>query len=138
MLRVHRRVGTGEPEQLEDHARVRQGDVLQLSYTSGGHPHGVVVSVDGRGAVMLHHPAALSDSTALTPGEAAPLGHAYELDDAPAFERFLLVTSREPLDVAAVLEAARTLARQPSEARTRPLPLPETLVQTSFVVEKVQ
>ncbi|WP_164016281.1 ActD protein [Pyxidicoccus trucidator] len=137
MLRVHRQQGAGEPEQLEDHARARRGDVLQLSYVSGGRPHGVLVSVDGRGAVTLHHPATLSSPTALTPGEAAPLGHAYELDDAPGFERFLFVTSEQPLDVASVLEAARALARQPSEARTRPLPLPATLAQTSFTLEKV-
>ncbi|MFP2913278.1 ActD protein, partial [Pyxidicoccus sp. 3LFB2] len=129
---------TGEPEQLEDRARARRGDVLQVSYVSGGRAHGVLVSVDGRGAVTLHHPATLSGSTALTPGETAALGHAYELDDAPEFERFLFVTAEEPLDVASVLEAARTLASQPSEARTLPLPLPGTLVQTSFTLEKVQ
>jgi hypothetical protein len=137
MLRIHRQQGEGEPEQLVDHARARRGDVLQVSYVSGGSPHGVVVSVDGRGAVTLHHPATLTGATALTPGEAVSLGHAYELDDAPGFERFLFVTSEAPLDVAQVLEAARELARQPSEARTRPLALPAPLAQTSFTLEKV-
>jgi hypothetical protein len=136
MLRVHRQ-GATEPEPLANHARARRGDVLQLSYVSGGRPHGVVVSVDGRGGVTLHHPATLTSSTELAPGEAVTLGHAYELDDAPGFERFLFVTSDAPLDVATVLEAARVLARQPSEARTRPLPLPDTLAQTSFTLEKV-
>lgn len=136
MLRVHRQ-GASEPELLANHARARRGDVLQLSYVSGGRPHGVVVSVDGRGAVTLHHPATLTGSTALAASEAVTLGHAYELDDAPDFERFLFVTSDAPLDVATVLEAARLLARQPSEARTRPLPLPDTLAQTSFTLEKV-
>jgi hypothetical protein len=136
MLRVHRQ-GATEPELLADHSRARRGDVLQLSYVSGGLPHGVVVSVDGRGAVTLHHPATLTGSTELAPGGAVTLGHAYELDDAPGFERFLFVTSDAPLDVATVLEAARVLARQPSEARTRPLPLPDTLAQTSLTLEKV-
>ena len=136
-LRVHRQGIGDEPELLADRAPARRGDVLQLSYVAGGRPYGVVVSVDGRGAVTLHHPATLTGSTALTPGEAVSLGHAYELDDAPDFERFVFVTSTEPLDVARVLEAARTLARQPSEARTRPLPLPDTLAQTFFTLEKV-
>jgi hypothetical protein len=136
LLRVHRQ-GASEPELLANHARARRGDVLQLSYVSGGRPYGVVVSMDGRGAVTLHHPATLTGSTALAPGEAVTLDHAYELDDAPDFERFLFVTSEAPLDVATVLEAARLLARQPSEARTRPLPLPDTLAQTSFTLEKV-
>ncbi|ATB47556.1 ActD protein [Corallococcus macrosporus] len=136
-LRVHRQ-GAGEPELLDEQARARRGDVLQLSYVSGGRRHGVVVSVDGRGAVTLHHPATLAGSTELGPGDAVPLAHAYELDDAPDFERFLFVTSDGPLDVSTVLEAARVLARQPSEARTRSLPLPDTLGQTSFTLEKVR
>jgi hypothetical protein len=136
MLRVHRQ-GATEPELLTNHAKARRGDVLQLSYVAAGRPFGMVISLDGRGTVTLHHPATLTGSTALAPGEAVTLDHAYELDDAPGFERFLFVTSDAPLDVATVLEAAHVLARQPSEARTRPLPLPETLVQTSFTLEKV-
>ncbi|MFP2934191.1 ActD protein, partial [Pyxidicoccus sp. 3LG] len=136
MLRVFRK-GTQDAELLSDRTPARRGDLLELSYVSGGRRHGVVVSVDGRGGVTLHLPATLTGSTKLTPGEAVSLGHAYELDDAPDFERFLFVTSDEPLEVAAVLEAARALARQPSEARTRPLPLPATLAQTSFTLEKV-
>ncbi|WIG96821.1 ActD protein [Myxococcus sp. SDU36] len=136
-LRVHRQ-GAGEPELLGEQARARRGDVLQLSYVPGGSRHGVVVSVDGRGAVTLHHPSTLTGSTELGPGEAVPLAHSYELDDAPDFERFLFVTSEAPLEVASVLEAARALARQPSDARTLPLPLPDTLGQTSFTLEKVR
>ncbi|WP_044890786.1 hypothetical protein [Myxococcus hansupus] len=136
-LRVHRQ-GAQVPELLSDHAEVRPGDVLQLSYVSAGSRHGVVVSVDGRGAVTLHHPATSTGSTALGTGEAVSLAHAYELDDAPDFERFLFVTSDGPVEVAKVLEAARALARQPSEARTLPLPLPGTLGQTSFTLEKVR
>lgn len=136
LLRVHRQ-GATEPELLDNHAKARQGDVLQLSYVAAGHPYGVVVSLDGRGTVTLHYPATLTGSTALAPGEAVTLDHAYELDDAPGFERFLFVTSFAPLDVSAVLEAAHVLARQPSEARTRPLSLPDTLAQTSFTLEKV-
>lgn len=136
-LRIHRQ-GVGEPELLGEQARARRGDVLQLSYVSGGSRHGVVVSVDGRGAVTLHHPSTPTGDTALGPGEAVPLAHAYELDDAPDFERFLFVTSDAPLKVASVLEAARVLARQPTDARTLPLPLPATLGQTSFTLEKVR
>ncbi|GHG91121.1 hypothetical protein GCM10012319_51710 [Comamonas sp. KCTC 72670] len=136
-LRVHRQ-GAQAPELLSDHAQVRPGDVLQVSYIAAGSRHGVVVSVDGRGAVTLHHPATSAGSTVLGAGEAVSLTHAYELDDAPDFERFLFVTSDGPLEVAAVLEAARALARQPSDARTRPLPLPGTLGQTSFTLEKVR
>lgn len=127
----------GEPELLSDHSPARRGDLLQLSYIAGGRRHGVVVSVDGRGAVTLHHPTTLVGPTKLQSGDAVSLTHSYELDDAPGFERFFLVTADSPLDVSSVLEAARLLARHPTEASTRPLPLPGTLAQTSFTLEKV-
>ncbi|WP_342374325.1 ActD protein [Myxococcus stipitatus] len=127
----------GTVELLRDRARAQRGDLLQLSYLSGGRRHGVVVSVDGRGAVTLHHPTLLLGSTSLEGGEAVSLTHSYELDDAPGFERFFFVTSDSPVDVGAVLQAARLLARHPSEASIRPLPLPRTLAQTSFTLEKV-
>ncbi|QSQ15085.1 ActD protein [Myxococcus landrumensis] len=127
----------GTVELLMDRARAQRGDLLQLSYLSGGRRHGVVVSVDGRGAVTLHHPTALMGSTSLEGGDAVSLTHSYELDDAPGFERFFFVTSDSPVDVGAVLQAARLLARHPSEASIRPLPLPRTLAQTSFTLEKV-
>ncbi|MFY2558054.1 ActD protein [Corallococcus terminator] len=126
-----------EAELLSDHTPARRGDLLQLSYISGGRSHGVVVSVDGRGAVTLHHPTTLVGPTKLQSGDAVSLMHSYELDDAPGFERFFLVTSDSPLDVGTVLEAARLLARHPTEASIRPLPLPGTLAQTSFTLEKV-
>ncbi|NTX07976.1 MULTISPECIES: ActD protein [unclassified Myxococcus] len=131
------RQDAGAPELLSDHTPARTGDLLQLSYISGGHRHGVVVSVDGRGAVTLHHPTTLVGPTKLQSGDAVSLTHSYELDDAPGFERFFLVTSDSPLDVGSVLEAARLLARHPTEASIRPLPLPGTLAQTSFTLEKV-
>ncbi|WP_338873889.1 ActD protein [Myxococcus stipitatus] len=131
------RQDNGTVELLMDRAHARRGDLLQLSYLSGGRRFGVVLSVDGRGAVTLHHPTALVGPTTLNGGDAVSLTHSYELDDAPGFERFFFVTSDSPVDVGAVLQAARLLARHPSEASIRPLPLPRTLAQTSFTLEKV-
>ncbi|WP_244224640.1 ActD protein [Corallococcus sicarius] len=127
---IHRQ-GAGGAELLSDGAFARAGDVLQLSYLAADQSHGVVVSLDGRGVVTLHFPAHPGDSTALQPGGAVPLSQAYALDDAPGFERFILVTGKGPLDVAAILEAARRLPTQ--DAR---LALPETLRQTSITLRK--
>lgn len=130
------RQGQGEPELLRAGAQARAGDLLQLGYVAGGKPYGAVLSLDGRGAVTLHFPERPEGPLALDPKGSVSLGHAYELDDAPSFERFVLVTSQHPFDVRAVLEAARALARQPEVARTQPLPLPAGLEQSSFTVEK--
>lgn len=134
-LLVHRRAGT-EVERLVSGAAVRAGDVLQLSYAAAGAAHGVIVSLDGGGAVTLHHPGRAGLSTALGQNDETPLPDAYELDSAPGFERFFLVTAATPIDVAAVLAAARTLAADPAAARTASLALPPGLAQTSVLLVK--
>lgn len=133
-LLIHRQT-RGEPEPLADSARAAPGDVLQLSYVSAGKRYGAVLSVDGRGSVTLHFPESLEGSPELKGGTVS-LPSAYELDDAPAFERFFFVTSDAPFDVRTVMESARQLAQEPERARHAPLPLPEALSQTSITLDK--
>ncbi len=134
-LVLHRQ-GAAGAERLEGSAQARRGDVLQLGYNAAGKRYGAVLSLDGRGTVTLHLPQT-PDGSLVLKGGAVSLPNAYELDDAPAFERFVLVTSEEPFDLDAVLTAARALARDPAEAARAPLALPASLSQTSVTVQKV-
>lgn len=134
-LLVHRQAAAG-PEPLTDGAPAAAGDVVQVSYVAAGHRHGVILSIDGRGAVTLHAPEEGGTTSAvLSPSGTHMLPRAYELDDAPAFERFFLVVADAPFDLEPVLTAARALAEGP-EARTDPLSLPEGLTQVSLRLEK--
>jgi hypothetical protein len=110
--------------------------VVQVSYVAAGNGYGIILSVDGRGAVTLHAPETGAQSVPLAASGTHALPRAYELDDAPAFERFILVTSSTPFALDEVLAAARALAASP-QARTAPLPLPEGLTQVSFTLNKV-
>ena len=121
---------------LADGASVQAGDRLQLQYRAGDRGHGAIVSIDGRGVATLHFPSSPAASTRLREGGLVALDHSYELDDAPAFERFVLVTADEPFSVATALDAARWLARSGDPQHTE-LPLPASLHQTSFLVKKV-
>jgi hypothetical protein len=136
-LVIHRKAGA-EIVRLHDGTVARPGDIVQVSYVAAGNRHGVVLSVDGGGAVTLHHPKAAGDPPALQARGEQPLAHAFELDGAPGFERFFLVTSgNTPTDVGAVLEAAQSLAAAgPSAARIDPLRLPSTWRQASVLLEK--
>jgi len=108
-LVVHRQVGDSE-EILAAGAVATEGDVLQLAYVPGDATHGVVVSIDGNGSVTLHHPASIGGDTRLQRGGEARLPHGYQLDDAPSFERFFLVTDDQPVSVQGVLDAVEALA----------------------------
>jgi hypothetical protein len=127
-----------QPERLSDGARAARGDLLQLAYASGRDGrYGVLLSIDGAGRVTQHlpEPGASTAATLRSPNE-INLPSAYELDDAPGFERFLLITSPQPFPVASALNAARALAGQGAGARTAPLPLSPDFHQPSVLLQK--
>lgn len=135
-LVLHRKAGS-DAETLSDGATARAQDLLQLAYVAAGRRYGVILSMDGGGAITRHLPVGGSVAAALDLQGATLLPHAYELDDAPGFERFVLVSSDSPFEVETALAAARAVVSDP-EASTRPLALPEGLQQTSIVVRKVR
>ncbi len=134
-LNVYRRAGD-EAERLADGATVTAGDVLQLSVVAGYDAFGVVVSIDGAGVVTRHFPEDPSGSTELAHDGEVPIPHAYELDAAPAFERFFLVTGAEPVSVATVEAAARLLAGDPGRREQGALELPDGYDQFSTILRK--
>ena len=134
-LVLYRRLGE-RADVLSEGARATRGDMLQVGYVAADAKHGVIVSIDGASAVTLHYPDAESASTTLEAKGEHLLQHAYELDAAPAFERFFFVTSDAPIDVAQVLDAARTLSRVPAKARRGALTLAPGLSQHMITLVK--
>jgi hypothetical protein len=135
-LRVYRRRAEGA--QLLAHGeRVAPGDVLQLGYVAPGMSHAVLLSIDGRAQVTLHSPTDVEASTKLGAAQGERLlPSAYELDDAPGFERFVLVTSRRALRASDVVRAAQALARAGAAVRDTPLALPAQAEQVSVLLDK--
>ncbi len=130
-LLVHRR---GEIDPLRDDQEVKAGDLLQLSYVADRWRYGTIVSVDGAGGVTLHWPSTESGDTTLDRGTVR-LDYAFELDDAPGFERFFLVVAEQPIEVSAVLDAARDLAGS-AEVQGAPLALTHPAQQISLRLRK--
>ena len=120
---------------MEEAEKALPGDLLQLAYVSAGDTHGIILSIDGRGVVSLHFPEARNASTRLEINREIFLPNAIELDDAPDYERFFLITSPGPLDVSSVLESAGDLAAG-GNSMDGPLDLPEEVNQISFLVRK--
>lgn len=133
-LVVHRHRASGD-ETLPDGAVAAKGDLVQVSYVAAGRKYGAVVSIDGRGTVTRHLPDRGAQAPKLERGGAIALPSAYELDDAPKFERFFFVTADAPFPIAPVLDAARDLAARP-DAATADLPLPADLSEASFLLRK--
>jgi hypothetical protein len=123
-------------EELEDGARVVAGDVIRIAYLAAGQPYGIIISVDGKGAVTLHVPHRGRRSVRLENDGEVLLDFALELDDAPRWERFFFVTGRTPFDVAPILEAAKDIDLDVSVDRPERLDLPSDLAQFVISLEK--
>ena len=126
------RNGEDGQEEMADGAMASKGDVLQLAFSTGGAQSLLVCSVDGRGTVTRHYPQE-KENTLVTPGQRVLLPFAFELDDAPGYEKFFLVWSTEPaqMDVAAVCDLLARGTRQDGATR-----LPDGLLLREFTVRK--
>jgi hypothetical protein len=142
-LLVFRKTTAGA-EELRPGSVARRGDVLQLSYAAGDAKYGVIFSVDGRGTITWHVPVGYAggarSAPPLDPKGPVVLPSAYELDDAPGFERFFLVYASAPFDVSEVERVARALAPRTGGSGTSGglgvLSLPRGLGQFSLLVKK--
>ncbi len=114
-LSLHRKIDNGS-EQLHDGGIGRSGDLIQVRYHAAGRSYGAILSVDGNGAVTLHHPSVGDQAQLLQTAGLVSLAFSIELDDAPHWERFYFVTSHTEFELAALLDAAAAagLARRDS------------------------
>jgi len=96
--------------------------------------------VDGRGTITWHLPPGYAGGSRTAPaldrqGQVI-LPAAYELDDAPGFEKFFFVSASAPFDVAEVVRAAQALASRGGPADAGQLSLPPGLSQVSLLLKK--
>ena len=136
-LLVYRKAASGA-ELLADGAQAKKKDLLQIGYYAGSEGYGAIFSIDGRGTLTFHLPEGPASGSAPsidTIGESL-LASAYELDDAPYYERFFFVFSAKPFALSEVEAVASALAADPRSAQTAAPSFPPGLAWTSFIIIK--
>jgi len=123
-------------EKIANHQFVSNHDVLQLRYQGAGYQFGVIFSIDGRGQVTLHFPIHEEESTRIQSEGSVALPYAYELDDAPGFERFFLLASYSSLNVDEILKKGKVLANSELAATNEKITMPAEVYQTSVLLAK--
>ncbi|MFZ0427745.1 MAG: hypothetical protein WAO20_06490 [Acidobacteriota bacterium] len=123
-------------ELLSDGAWVHAGDQIRIGYRAADPLYGVILSIDGRGTVTRHLPRQGPRAVLLTQGGLSLLDHAYELDEAPGWERFYLVSSPREFDIEPILDAARQLAAAAGANPPGHLRLSPDLDQSGLVLMK--
>ena len=118
---------------LEKGAVAAEGDLVMIQYEAAGASYGLIVSVDGSGVLTRHFPFEGTQAGAIGDGVVA-LEHAYELDAAPGWECFYLITSDVSFDVEPVLASIESMVIGALPPTT--LPLPEALQQKQWILLK--
>ncbi|MEW6363425.1 MAG: hypothetical protein AB1714_02170 [Acidobacteriota bacterium] len=134
-LFLYRRTASGS-DRLSEGSITRRGDLIQLAYQVSEPSFGVILSIDGGGAVTLHMPQQVGMSPQLAPGRMIPLDVSYQLDDAPDYERFYLITSLKAFDIQPIMEAAQSAAAGRSATGPAILQLPATYSRYDITVRK--
>ncbi|MFC2160473.1 hypothetical protein ACFLRX_02345 [Acidobacteriota bacterium] len=130
------RKNNDEIEVVDSGTLLNKGDILQLAYVAADNPYGIILSIDGRGTLTLHFPEEKNESTELILNKRSLLPHAMELDDAPHFERFFFITSKNKINVEDVLILTEYLVKNPARVRESELDLPEGMDQYSVLILK--
>jgi hypothetical protein len=103
VLEVWRKAGDSA-ERLASGAQAQSGDVLQIRYSVPQELYGVIVSLDGAGTLTVHLSGNAGRAAKLA-GGVHTLERSYQLDDAPQFEKFYLVTRPDSFHVADVAKS---------------------------------
>ena len=93
-IKLYRQQGR-EIQALNNGDFAHSGDIIQITYNAGCDAYGVIFSVDGNGNITRHFPEnSWNAAQMLRSNDEIPLDFSYELDNAPDFECFILVTSK--------------------------------------------
>ncbi len=130
------RKAAGKAELLAPGSKVKKNDLLQIAYQCSGKRYGTIISIDGRGTVTVHMSGNNGKALALECGKKISLSESYQLDNAPYFERFFLISSGSPFMITDILEKAEIFARDTEKASEKLLPAGKDLEQYTILFEK--
>ncbi|MBQ0003712.1 MAG: hypothetical protein KBT21_09275 [Treponema sp.] len=133
-LKLYKQDG-GSAVLLNNGAKVKSGDVIQISYVAGKNDYGLIFSIDGNGNVTKHFPDSTWKAAKLNHNMIeVPLDFSYELDDAPNYECFVFVTGDKPfvLDELSMIDSKDAKLDIIKDSQY----VPKTCVKSIFMLKK--
>lgn len=98
-IRLYKKTDDGV-QLLANGDSAKSGDIIQITYAPGKNNYGVIFSVDGNGNITRHFPEKSWKSERLSHEKTEiPLDFSYELDNAPSFECFVMVSSEKEFNL---------------------------------------
>ncbi|MCK5673730.1 MAG: hypothetical protein KAH95_10145 [Spirochaetales bacterium] len=124
------------PFELFNNDFVSTSDLIQMTYNAAGNKYGVIFSIDGRGVITLHYPEDKNSTPIIDPNGIHALPFSYELDDAPEFERFFFVSSKQEFDISTILKSAENILNYSNPETIEKLNLSVEFDQKTIILKK--
>lgn len=124
-----------EAEKLNNGNLVNEGDVIQITYQAGNNDYGIIFSIDGNGNITRHFPENNWTAQQLKHSkDEIPLDFSYELDNAPDYECFIMISSPKEFSLDDINE--RIKDKKNINYLRRLSYLPKNTNGTAFVLKK--
>ncbi|HSQ40888.1 MAG TPA: hypothetical protein VLM37_01260 [Fibrobacteraceae bacterium] len=118
---------------LKEGVKLRQGELIQIFFQVEKKGYAAILSLDGRGHWTTHFPEMGGSAQMVESGKPGFLPFSYQLDDAPRYEVFWLLTCDQPFSVDSL---TGILATQSDSVPPERLPLDEHFHQIRLLVRK--
>jgi len=124
------------PVELFNNDFVSESDLIQLTYNAAGNKYGVIFSIDGKGVITLHYPESNKITPFINPNGSHALPFSYELDDAPKFERFFFISSKQEFNINNILKSAEGILNKDNPELIDTLDLTKDFAQQTIILKK--
>jgi len=127
---------TNGAELLKRNSLVSESDIVGVTFFIDKTAYGIIVSIDGRGVVTKHFPNHGDRSPRLIAGKNFKVGHSYELDDAPEYEKFFLIYSVNEFEIDDLLKKIKKAATNKTKVLNDNLGIDKSKALVSFTLRK--
>ncbi|HOA08511.1 MAG TPA: hypothetical protein PLE16_13420 [Spirochaetota bacterium] len=136
-LFLYRKNGN-QADMLKNGDAAKKNDILQIAYQIPQERNCIIFSIDGNSNVTLHYSS--SKSTIQEGGKNGKIfvPESYQLDDAPYFERFFMITSDKKIYDDDILSRAEKFALDRDKAVSESFPVGSSFSQQSVLIVKVK
>ncbi len=123
----------GEARLLKNGAKANHGDIIQIAYNPSGKKYGLIFSIDGNHEITPHLWNDSGSGFVEVNQKISILDFSYELDDAPEYEVFVMVTSDNEINLS---ENIWNLKSEKLQTILYGKYLPENTEFTTFLLKK--
>ncbi len=136
-LFLYRKNGS-QADVLKNGDAAKKNDILQIAYQIPKDRYCIIFSIDGNSSVTLHYSSSESIIQDANKTGKIFVPESYQLDDAPFFERFFMITSDEKIHGDDILSRAEKFALDRDKAVSESFPVGKSFSQQSVLIVKVK